>query len=321
MFRTQPIIRAGILLLALCTFGVSNANAAVTNLFARVAPNGALLGGNGVTSVSGGFGTYEVTFNKIVSGCAFLATPINSYAGAAITVFTAGGHLSPNGVYVETKNQGGGVQPGGFNLVVVCTVGKMFYAVVGYSADLVRASTGTVLTPLGGGRYNVTFTASLKLCAFIATVGDPGNALVFSPAGVYTGTGPNANTVYVETKNPGGGLQDGIPFHLGVICNTAKNAHVIVADDTGVPKRGTMMASTFKVSTGEYVLSTGAPTLANCATVATRGSVDTSVPFDPATIETTPGPAPNTTGLEIRQLGFFGGAVLNEAFHVAAVCK
>jgi hypothetical protein len=49
--------------------------------------------------------------------------------------------------------------------------------------------------------------------------------------------------------------------------------------------------------------------------------VDKNVPFNPATIETTPGPAANTVGLEVRALGAFGGALANEAFHVASVCK
>jgi hypothetical protein len=321
MVRTSPIVRAGVLLLALFAFSVSTASAAAPNLFARVAINGTLLAGNGVTSVfASGGGVYEVTFNVNVSACAFVATTANSYAGAAITVFTAGGHFGPNGVYIETKNQGGGVQPGAFNLVVVCSQGKMFKAVVGYSDDLVRSTPGATLTVLGVGRYQVNFLASVKACAFIATVGDPGNALVFAPAGVYTGSGSTNFSVYVETKNPAGGLSGGVPFHLAVICNTAKKAHVAVTDSSGVPIRGTALTSTFRVSTGQYVAASGA-LLGDCATVATRGSVNTAVPFTPATIETTPGPALNTTGLEVRQLGFFGGALLDEQFHVASVCK
>jgi hypothetical protein len=35
-------------------------------------------------------------------------------------------------------------------------------------------------------------------------VGDPGNALVYNPAGVYTASASNPNAVYIETTNTGG---------------------------------------------------------------------------------------------------------------------
>jgi hypothetical protein len=54
--------------------------------------------------------------------------------------------------------------------------------------------------------------------------------------------------------------------------------------------------------------------------IGTRGSVDTSVPFSPATVEITPGPAPNTSGIQVRQLLFFGGGLTNQAFHAAGIC-
>ena len=43
-----------------------------------------------------------------------------------------------------------------------------------------------------------------------------------------------------------------------------------------------------------------------CATIATRGSVDTDVPFSPATVEIRRGLASNTVGIEVRTLQFFG---------------
>ena len=60
--------------------------------------------------------------------------------------------------------------------------------------------------------------------------------------------------------------------------------------------------------------------IASCATVVTRGSVSTAVPFAPATVETVKGPAANTIGIQVRDLLFFGGALNNAAFHVASVC-
>jgi hypothetical protein len=61
-------------------------------------------------------------------------------------------------------------------------------------------------------------------------------------------------------------------------------------------------------------------TVTSCATVATRGSVNTAVPFDPATVEVVPGPASNTIGFQVRSLLFFGGNLENESFHTAIVC-
>ena len=60
--------------------------------------------------------------------------------------------------------------------------------------------------------------------------------------------------------------------------------------------------------------------MTSCATVATRGSVNTAVPFDPATVEVVPGPTSNTIGFQVRSLLGFGGNLENESFHTAIVC-
>ena len=295
------------------------AQAASANLFAAVNASGTLAHGNGVSSVTHtGTGQYEVTFSSNVSKCAYVSTTINAFS-QALQSFTAGGHLSANGVYVETKNQGGGLTDGPFNLAVDCGQPGWSYAVVGYTANLVRSTSGVTLTSLGTGRYNVTFPTSVSTCAYLASVGDPGNALVFSPSGVYTGSGPNSRTVYIETKNPGGGLTAGIPFHLAVICPTAANTKTAVVKASGLPSRGSALTSSFSSATGQYTLATS-KSLSACATIATCGSVSTAVPFDPATAEITPGPAPNTTGIQVRQLLFFGGNPASESFHAAMIC-
>jgi hypothetical protein len=300
-------------------FNQSAASTAGTS-FAVVNMDGSLASGSrdvqGTTYI--GTGQYEVTFANDVSNCAYVATTINAYS-QALQVFTAGGHLSSQGVYVETKNQGGGLTDGPFNLVVVCGSAVTQYAVVDYSANLVRSSPGTTLTPLGSGRYNVSFPSSVGACAYIATVADPGNGLVSNPSGVYTASGGGAGMVYIETKNTGGGLQDGVPFHLAVICPNPAQSSVIVVMPNGFPKRGSPLTSSFNASTGEYTVVTNADITA-CATVATRGSVDTSAPFAPATLEIVGGPANNTIGIEERNLLSFGGDLLNEAFHAAIVC-
>src|SRR5262249_1197443 len=225
---------AGLLLSGAAAAGsLPGAHAASPNLFARVDASGTLLNGSGVSTVDHlSAGRYEVTFATDVSGCAYVSTTENANS-QAIQSYTAGGHSSANGVYVEVKNQGGGLMDGPFDLVVDCGITGMKYAVVGYSADLVRASAGTTLTALGSGRYDGQFSHDIHACTFIATVGDPANALVFNPAGVYTGSGPNKRSVYIETKNPGGGLADGIPFHLAVICNNADKTHSAVVGPMG----------------------------------------------------------------------------------------
>jgi hypothetical protein len=168
---------------------------------------------------------------------------------------------------VETKNQGGGLTDGPFNLVVDCGLPGWSYAVVGYNANLVRSTPGTTLTSLGTGRYDVTFPANISQCAYLATVGDPGNGLVFNPNGIYTGSGANASTVYIETKNPGGGLSAGIPFHLAVICPAAASTKIAVVNATGLITRGSALTSSFSPATGQYTPVTSRA-LTACATVA-----------------------------------------------------
>ena len=299
--------------------GAGPVQAASANLFASVNANGTLAHGNGVSSVTHiGTGQYEVTFSANVSGCAYVATTVNAFS-QALQVFTAGGHLSANGVFLQTKNQGGGLTDGPFNLAVDCGLPGWSFAVVGYTANLVRATSGTTLTNLGTGRYDLTFPASVSKCAYLATVGDPGNGVVVNPNGVYTGSGPNASTVYIETKNTGGGLSAGIPFHLAVICPSAANAKIAVVNASGLPSRGSSLTSSFSSSTGQYTLVTS-KALSACATIATRGSVNTTVPFDPATVEITSGPAANTIGVQVRTLLAFGGNLASESFHAGMIC-
>jgi hypothetical protein len=315
-------ILAGVGIISFATAGNSNA-ATIPTLFANVSQDGALVSGSGVSSVTKlGGGQYEVTMTSDVSACAYVATTINAYS-QALQVFTAGGHLSANGVYLETKNQGGGLTDGPFNLIVDCGNIVMDFAVVGYSGELVRSTPGTTVTDLGAGRYNARFPQSVHACAYIATVGDPGNALVFSPAGVYTASGADARTVYVETKNPGGGLSAGVPFHLAVVCPkaAATNVRAAVVADNGVINRGSTLTASFNSATGEYDVVTNAAIDPACATVATRGSIDRAVPFTPATIELVHGPATNTIGLDVRELLFFGGDHINQAFHAATACR
>ena len=322
MKKRSLVTSVGVLTVALLWPGAV-ATAAAANLFANVTASGGLIGGSGVTGVAQlGPGQYEVSFDADVSQCAYVATTANWYS-QALQVFTAGGHLGPNGVYVETKNQGGGLTDGPFHLVVVCDAPHMNYAVVGYSSNLVRATPGATLRDLGWGRYTITFPEPISSCAYVATVGDPGRELVYYPSGVYTASGRDSQTVYIETKNPGGGLQSGVPFHLAVICPSAPNTRIAVVNDSGLPERGSPLTSSFNWpwAAGEYVVVTDRSITPNCATVATRGSVNHAVPYSPATVELSWSPASNAIGFQVRDLLFFGGGFTNQAFHAAIVCE
>lgn len=288
-------------------------------LWAHVSANGTLLGSRGGTGATRlGPGQYEVTFNRDVSPCAYVSTTHNAYS-QAIQSYTAGGHLSTQGVYVETKNQGGGLTDGPFDLVVSCGSDSFSYAVVDYSGNLARSSGGVSVNHSFPGAFFITFPSTQASCAYLATVGDPGNALVYTPMGVYTGSGPNANTIYVETKNPAGGLQDA-PFHLISICANSPSARIAVVTGSGDVSRKSPGTTVQQPSVGEFVINSNIAT-ANCATVATRGSINTAVPYSPATVEVVPGGSSNAIGIETRSLLFFGGALANVAFHVASVCS
>src|SRR5919108_1723539 len=179
MFSKKMRLALPIAALVAATLAAPSTQAAPANLFAVVDQSGTLLHGGGVSGVTYfGTGRYEVTFNAPVNTCAYVATTSNAYS-QALGVFTASGHLSSNGVYVETKNQGGGLTDGPFNLVVDCGTPGSQFAVVDYNANLVRGTSGASLANLGAGRYTVTFPSSVKNCALLASVSDPGNGLVY----------------------------------------------------------------------------------------------------------------------------------------------
>jgi hypothetical protein len=153
--------------------------------------------------------------------CAYVATighPSSGIVYAPGLVFTAGGHYGANDVYVETKNPGGGLQDYPFHLQAQCFQPDAWaeWAVTDYNGNLVRSQMVAGMAHLGPGRYEIYLFRNVAWCSFVATIGDPGAGLVYYPGTVFTATGHSTtNAVYVETKNPGGGLSD-YPFHLHV---------------------------------------------------------------------------------------------------------
>src|SRR4029079_1904713 len=100
--------------------------------------------------------------------------------------------------------------------------------------SFVRGHGVTGVSHLGAGRWVVTFTSNVAGCAYLATVADPSNQLVFTPGLVYAQTaGTTATGVYVETKNLAGGLQD-YPYHLTIDCPTTRRFAVVAANGTFV---------------------------------------------------------------------------------------
>jgi hypothetical protein len=84
----------------------------------------------------------------------------------------------------------------------------------------------------------------------------------------------------VETKNTGGRLSAGIPFHPALICPTVANTKITVVNAGGLPSSGSSLASSYNRSTGQYALVTSKAHSAYAA-IATRRTVNISAPFDP----------------------------------------
>lgn len=295
------------------------ASAVGRHLWAVIDKNGNLVRGSRVTRVAHlGVGKYEVTFYKNVTQCAYVATA-NNASSEALLAFTASGHESANGVYVEIKDQNRELRNGAFNLVVACDQLGLRFAVVGYSENLVRATPGTTLTRMGSGGYYVTFSSSVARCSYLAAVADPGNGSVPFVLGVVsTGRGPGYS-VYVRTQSLAGGDAPDVAFHLVLICSSTRgiSLYAVVKGDGSI-RRASAGTTSARTDAGRYTI-TSDRDLSTCATVATRGSVNTTVP-SPATLEIVPGPGSNSVGFQVRKLAYFGGGSINSAFHAAMVC-
>lgn len=288
------------------------------NLFAVVSAAGDLVAGGGVTSVGHPApGSYEVTFDTNVGGCAFVATPRRTVPPAKVATTALG--QGPETVIVGIADETGAPVDGPFDLVVACDTEGISFAVVDANGFLARGTPGVSVRRAGTGRFTVVFPTLVVRCAFVASVGDAGAGQPPDGVGVYTGSGSNGVSVNVETKNAGGGLTGNVPFHLAVVCPRTPLAEVAVVASDGIIDRGSRQTSSLRLATGRYGVVTDVD-LTACATVATRGSVNAVVPFTPATVEVSGGPARNAVRVDVRELAFFGGAYLDEAFHTASLC-
>jgi hypothetical protein len=126
--------------------------------------------------------------------------------------------------------------------------------------------------------------------------------------------------VYIETKNPGGGVQGGIPFHLVLICaGTPRSGYAVVKSTGGFARGSPPGGNVQHPSTGHYTINSPFA-IGSCAKLLTRGSKDTSVPFNATTVEIGASSTNTSFSAETRELLFFGGAFFDETFHTAVVC-
>lgn len=192
---------------------------ACTFNYAVVNADGSLVRGDAQSVTRLNAGQYEVTFGIPVNRCGYTANtgdPGNSLIPDTGLIFTAGGHSSSNGIYVETKTLTGGLADYPFHLSAACA---STYAVVD-GQTLVRGDAQSV-NQLGVGLYEVTFAFPVDECGYKATIGDPANGAVAAPGLVFiTGDSNTENGVHVETKELGGAASN-FPFHLRVTCPLA----------------------------------------------------------------------------------------------------
>jgi hypothetical protein len=279
---------------------------------------GRFVRGSGVTSVSRqGTGRYEVGFTRNMDSCSYtaaIADPSTGLVNNPGLVFTASGHLSAFNVHVETKNLGGALVDYPFHLQVTCPSDGDF-AVIGYSGERIRGSTSlTGVYKYEPGRYEVFFNRSMTGCAYVATIADPSWGLVNHPGLVFTATGHLGNTsVYVETKNPGGGLAD-YPFHLQAQCPLLNSwSEWGVVNAAGNLVRGPNIAGAARLGLGQYEVYM-LRNVSGCSFVATIGDPANGLVYAPGLVFTATGHSTtNAVYVETKNLG---GGLADFPFHL-----
>jgi hypothetical protein len=164
-------------------------------------------------------GRYSVHFDSDVSNCDFTATigatrsvPVPSPRAIAV----ASGARTHN-VVVTTIGPSGSPASTPFHLAVSC--GTMpLRAVVKADGTLARAPGTTTSQRLVIGQYAVVFPRSVRTCAFIATVGDPGSALSTEPLTITTARrSGNPDAAFISVMQPDGTNFDHA-FHIVARC-------------------------------------------------------------------------------------------------------
>jgi hypothetical protein len=92
-----------------------------------------------------------------------------------------------------------------------------------------------------------------------------------------------------------------------------------IVDASGTTVRGSAATTSSRSAPGNYTVETDRDVSA-CAALGTRGSIDTDVPFNPATVDVVPGPTSDAVSFQVREMLFLGGDFTDQAFHAAIVC-
>ncbi len=90
------------------------------------------------------------------------------------------------------------------------------WAVVDANGNLIRDLGAIASNRLNAGVYEVRFNRNVTHCAYVATIGLPGQGNP-PPGEISVASSPNPNGVRVDTANNAGAPAD-LPFHLAVHC-------------------------------------------------------------------------------------------------------
>ena len=92
------------------------------------------------------------------------------------------------------------------------------WAVVDANGNLIRDLGAIASNRLNAGVYEVRFNRTVTRCAYVATIGLPGQGNP-PPGEISVASSPNPNGVRVDTANNAGAPAD-LPFHLAVHCGS-----------------------------------------------------------------------------------------------------
>jgi len=285
--------------------------------WAVVRQNGTLDRGSGVaTTTRTAPGSYVVTFDDRIAGCAHIANPGDPAAGAVAdpVVAAVSRRANPRSVAVQTYNEAGEFttdEP--FHLAVYCGVGSP-YAVVGRGGALAHGSHALSARRIRRGEDALHFDRDVSNCTFTATIGSVGTAPVAAPGEISVAPGAKRHNAFVTTLG-GAGVAEDFPFHLSAACGTAPLRAVVQADGTLV--RGRNVATTSRLSAGSYEVIFDQD-VAACAYTATVGRPSPGFTKRALTI-TSASRGGNANGAFVF-IHHMTGPVADHGFHIVTRC-
>ncbi|HEY7259560.1 MAG TPA: hypothetical protein VH459_10840 [Gaiellales bacterium] len=315
--RSRQVVLAAILASAVLAGFVPPSTAQAAKRWAVVRQNGTLVRGRDVaTSTRTGPGSFVVTFDHSVAGCADVANPGDPATGTVAdpVVAAVAPRANPRAVSVQTYHEGGEFdidEP--FHVAVYCGATST-YAVVRRGGALVRGAHALSARRIRLGEYGVHFDRDVSNCVLTASIGSTTTAPVVAPGMISVSPGRKPRNAFVTTIG-GGGLPGDFPFHLAAACATVPLRAVVKADGTSV--RGRDVVSTTRLSAGSYEVIFDRD-VSGCAYTATVGRPSPGFTRRPLTITTAArGGNPDGAFVFIHHMS---GAVADHAFHIVARC-